>query len=75
MSIERKVTGLESLVMQVEEAKSALKNLEREIGISGVSQDMARLIDERMAEFRNNAIVMTLVQDFKTKMGARKENS
>jgi hypothetical protein len=75
MSIERKVTGLESLVMQVEEAKSALKNLEREIGISGVSQDMERLIDERMAEFRNNAIVMTLVQDFKTKMGARKENS
>jgi hypothetical protein len=72
MSIERKVTGLENLVMQVEEAKSALKILEREIESTGGGQEIERLIDERMAEFRSNAIVMTLVQDLKAKMRGKK---
>jgi hypothetical protein len=77
MGIERKVTGLENLVTQVEEARSALKILEREIAgmelHSGDSQKIERLIDERTAEYRNNAIVMTMVQEFKARMRARTE--
>jgi hypothetical protein len=77
MGIERKVTGLENLVTQVEDARSTLKILEREIAgmelCSGDSQKIERLIDERTAEYRNNAIVMTMVQEFKARMRARTE--
>jgi hypothetical protein len=82
MGIERKVTGLENLVTQVEEAKRALRLLERRIeelvqGMNGpqdagrVMQEAGRLIDEQTAQYGNNAIVMTLVQDFRARMRAR----
>jgi hypothetical protein len=75
MGIEKKVTGLENLVTQVEEAKSALTRLEGEINAmevrSGDDQRIGQMIDERMAEYRDSAIVMTLVQEFKARMRAR----
>ncbi len=79
MGIERKVTGLENLVTQVEEAKSALKLLELQIerieirsgdhaGIESAIREAEGLIDEKTAQFGNNAIAMTLVRDFRIRM-------
>ncbi len=72
MGIQRKVTGLENLVTQVEDAKCALKILEKEIeemkGRSVPDREIERLIDARMLDYRNNAIVMTLVREFKARI-------
>ncbi len=70
MGIEQKVTSLQNLVMQVEEAKSALKLLEQQVeeGVICSSQELERLVDERTAQYRDNAIVATMVRDFKARL-------
>jgi 3-dehydroquinate synthase class II len=82
MGIERKVTGLENPVTQVEEAKIVLKSLERQIGEISINpadpndvertiREAGRLIDEKMMRYAGNAIVRILVQDFREKVRER----
>jgi len=76
MGVQRKVTGLQNLVTQVEEAKSALRLLEQQVRnlpfnpadpneVERTIREAHAMVDEQMAGYGSNAIVMTLVQDFK----------
>lgn len=79
MGVLRKVTGLENLVTQVEDAKSTLRLLEEEIlklpcdptnpdDVERSVRQAHALVDEKMAGYGNNAIVMTQVRDFKRRI-------
>ena len=73
-----KITGLDELSRQLEDAQKALKNLDGELGsvsfdpsdpasIEAAIQTVESVIDEKVGQYASNPIIAGLIDDLKEK--------